>query len=87
MVGSFSGMTLAIMSSMIRKRNNLAFTTSRAGAATALFWLVATLCRIAAAFVPSPAGWLIAAALAWAAAFGLFLFDFRAALLRGLFTR
>ncbi|WP_296713290.1 NnrS family protein [Rhodoblastus sp.] len=87
MVGSFGGMTLAIMSSMIRKRNNLAFTTSRAGAATALFWLAATLCRIAAAFVPSPAGWLIAAAIAWAAAFGLFLFDFRAALLRGLFTR
>jgi uncharacterized protein involved in response to NO len=87
MVGSFGGMTLAIMSSMIRKRNNLAFTTSRAGAATALFWLVATLCRIAAAFSPEPAGCLVAAALAWAAAFGLFLFDFRAVLLRALFTR
>lgn len=87
MVGSLGGMTLAIMSSMIRKRNNLAFTTSRAGAATALFWLLATLCRIAAAFVPSPSGLLIAAALAWAAAFALFLFDFRAALLRGRFSR
>jgi uncharacterized protein involved in response to NO len=87
MVGSFGGMTLAIMSSMIRKRNNLAFATSCAGAATALLWLLATLCRMAAAFVPSPAGWLIAAAVAWAAAFGLFLFDFRAVLLRGHFTR
>jgi uncharacterized protein involved in response to NO len=40
-----------------------------------------------AAFFPSPAGWLIAAAAAWAAAFGLFLFDFRAVLLRALFRR
>lgn len=87
MAGAFGGMTLAIMSSMIRRRNGLAFVASRAGNATALFWLVAVLCRTIATFVPARGYWLTAAACAWSAAFATFLFDFRAPLLRGLFRR
>ena len=87
MVGGFGGMTLAIMSSMIRRRNGLAFIASRAGNATALFWLAAVICRMIAAFVPAPDNWLIVAACAWCAAFAIFLFDFRAPLLGGIFRR
>ncbi len=84
MAGGFGGMTLAIMSSMIRKRSDLAFVTSRAGAATALSWFAAALLRAAAAIAPLPAPWLIAAAAAWVLAFALFLYDFRRPLLRRL---
>jgi uncharacterized protein involved in response to NO len=87
MAGGFGGMTLAIMSSMIRRRNGLAFAVSGAGDATALFWLVAVLCRTVAAFAPGHDNWLVAAACAWLAAFATFLFDFRAPLLRGMFRR
>lgn len=87
MAGAFGGMTLAIMSSMIRRRNGLAFITSRAGDATALFWFVAILCRTIATFVPARGYLLTAAACAWSAAFATFFFDFRSPLLRGIFRR
>ncbi len=80
-VGGFGGMCLAVKSSMIRKRRNLAFVVSGASVAMALLWLAALLCRTAAAFADAPTPWLLAAALTWAAAFALFLYDFRAPLL------
>lgn len=80
LAGGVGGMCLAVKSSMIRKRSHCAFVMSGAGAATAFLWFAAVLCRAAGAFSGAPADWLIAASLAWAAAFALFLYDFRAPL-------
>ena len=87
MVGGFGGMCLAVKSSMIRRRNNLSFAMSSVGIATALFWFGAACLRPAASFSGAPDVWLMAAALAWATSFVLFLFDFRVPLSGGVVTR
>lgn len=80
--GAVGLMSLAVMASMIRKRAGIAFVPSRA--MTAAYLCLAAAC--AARLLPelfrlAPPPWLKLAALAWAAAFGLFLLAFRKTLL------
>lgn len=78
-VGGFGGMTLSIMSSMIRRRSGQAFVVSLAGKWTLICILSAAILRTAVALAYPV---LTMAAVAWIAAFAFFVFDFRALLLR-----
>lgn len=81
MVGGIGGMALAIMSSMIRRRNGLAFVASPIGRASMLSCFIAAALRSLAPLAAEPANLLVAAACAWVAAFCFFIVDFRCVLL------
>uniref|UniRef100_UPI0035AF8721 NnrS family protein n=1 Tax=Rhodoblastus sp. TaxID=1962975 RepID=UPI0035AF8721 len=72
-IGGFGGMVLTIMSSMIRKRCGLAFVVSPGSEAAAALCLVAAAARAGACFWPSL---FPVSAVAWTAAFVLFLYAF-----------
>lgn len=79
--GAIGLMTLGVMGSMIRRRNNRSFTTSRLGMAGFVLAIAAASTRIGAAFSGMPVYWLAAAAVCWISAFALFVLDFKAPLL------
>lgn len=81
-IGGFGGMVLTIMSSMIRKRCGLAFVVSPGSEAAAALCLVAAAARAGACFWPSL---LPISAVAWTAAFVLFLCAFRTPLFEAAF--
>lgn len=81
-VGAIGMMTLGIMGSMIRRRTNRSFVTSRVGMAVFMLATGAAIARVGAAFSSMPTRWLGAAATCWIIAFALFMFDFRVPLLK-----
>jgi uncharacterized protein involved in response to NO len=86
-IGGIGGMILTIMSSMTRKRCNLAFSHSPAAETAAILCLAAAAARVGAGLAAEPQLLLVASALAWSAAFGLFLLAFRAPLFNAAFRR
>lgn len=79
--GGMGVMTLGVMGSMIRRWTGRSFAPTHAAALVFLFGATAAATRLKAGFADDPTWWLAAAAAAWIAAFGLFLFDFRTPLL------
>ncbi len=87
-IGGFGGMSLAIMESMIRKRCQRAFTPSPGAEAAVALCLGAAAARVFAAFFAEAQAFLVISAMAWSAAFALFLFAsgaslYQAAVMRG----
>lgn len=87
-VGALGSMSLAVMASMIRKHAGTAFARSGPMSAAYLCVAAAGVARVAPELLRIAAEpWLRLAALAWIAAFGLFLLAFRQILLRPLAAR
>lgn len=82
-IGAIGLMSLAIMASMIRRQNRIAFAASSALSAAIACGFGATAVRIAAEGMGGTReAWLALAALGWIAAFALFLVAFRNQLIR-----
>jgi uncharacterized protein involved in response to NO len=86
-MGAIGLMSLAVMTSMVRRQTGHPFEISAAANAAFLLAGTAALCRIGAAFAtPAAKALLMTAAISWLAAFGLFLAFLRSRLFRAGLT-
>lgn len=82
-MGAIALMSLAVMTSMVRRQTRHPFESSRAANAAFVLAGAAAVCRVGAAIeMPIAEALLLAAAASWLAAFGLFLVFLRSRLLK-----